>query len=87
MSLKEFRIFLQELVTNRSKIGPFQIEEMKNYFQMYGRVFHVGDNTIFNKVAVIKIKFLKKLVPNGWKSEIFSLFNKVARMEEKLFQK
>ena len=66
---------------------PFSNRKEKNCFQMYGRVVHVSDNTIFNKVAVIKIKFLKKLVPNGWKSEIFSLFNKVARMEEKLFQK
>ena len=70
MSLKEFRIFLQELVPNGWKIGPFQIDEIKNYFQMYGRMFHVSDNTIFNKVAAIMIKFLKELVTNGWKTGI-----------------
>ena len=68
--IKRVSYFLQELVTNRWKIGPFQIEEMKNYFQMYGRVFHVSDNTIFNKVAAIMIKFLKELVTNGWKTGI-----------------
>ena len=46
------------------------MEEMKNYSQMYGRVFHVSDNTIFNKVAAIKIKFLKELVTIGWKTGI-----------------
>ena len=68
LSLQEFRDFLQWM--DGWKIGPFQIEERKNYFQMYRRVFIVSDKTIFNKVAAIKIKFMKELVPNGMKSEI-----------------
>ena len=28
------------------------------------------DNTIFKKVPTIKIKFLKELVPNEWKTRI-----------------
>ena len=52
------------------RLALFKIDEIKNYFQMYGRMFHVSDNTHFNKVAAIMIKFLKELVTNGWKTGI-----------------